>query len=867
MSSKKKDHSNYANRILLISVILICLSVIVLGTFTILATNKMADYTEKIYNVPYNVVRSTGMLRTNILTERNAVYNLMNGMQSTDSLLLEIKQNRQDTQKLIEHIMAKYAGSKENTAKLSKAYDEVKGYNDQVIELVLKGDEEQAKDVLLHKVLPLYEKIDAITDHIVDYSTIIMDNYVNKTKFLNNDINGNVVLFGSLMICVCIFFAVLSFYTIGRKNKEIYHREQLFHIIADNVDNVYVLYDCEAKCIEYVSENMQRVHGIPAAEYKKNPLIAKEYMDDETFLKLQTLFNVDGQDSIGYEYSLTNPITNEERYFFSKLFYVYENGKKVKNIIATSDLTKFRNTQNALKNALIAAQSANWVKRDFLSRISHEIRTPMNAIIGMIRIMEYSMDNPLKMSESLRTLKNTSVYLLGIINDILDMSKIESGKMTIEKHEFNLQEFLDGISAFLKQSVEEKKIHFEIKKIRVRHEIFISDEMRLRQILLNFLTNAVKFTGIGGSVQLYVEEKSTLENRTEMRFSVVDNGKGIASEFMNKLFVSFEQEDDSVYRNYGGTGLGLSISKSLADMLEGKISVKSTVGKGSRFTMDIWLETRQKYSRKKRKVNTLKELKVLVVDSDIQMGTHLKELVESFGADVTCVSTVGNALYELQQAGSEPFHVCMIDLFMPEMDGRNIIDIINIRYSIYIIALSASNEDQLIKKIKANAVLIKPIYKKELYTTLIDMMGANIMKSEKEEQYDFTGKRILLVDDNEVNLEIMDEISKKVHLHTKKARNGKQALDLFLKAPSGYYDAILMDVQMPVMDGYEASKAIRTSEAADAKKILIVAMTANSCTEDIAEASKNGMNEYAIKPIEPNKIYEILKKYLQEDEL
>lgn len=526
--------------------------------------------------------------------------------------------------------------------------------------------------------------------------------------------------------------------------------------------------------------------------------------------------------------------------------------------------------EGELRDVLLLAQKSNNAKKDFLSRMSHEIRTPMNVIIGMTTIAGTHLDDRSRMEDCLSKIAFSSRHLLSLINDVLDMSRIEEGKMTVSYEPFRLQQLTDSvISIVYSQSKGQGKV-FECDVDGVTQEMFIGDLMRVNQILLNLLSNSVKFTPPGGKIRLEIRQSNRNKGKTCLQFLVSDTGIGMSEEFLERLFLPFEQADSKISQKYGGTGLGMAITHNLVQLLGGTIHVKSRLGEGTTFTVELPFDIPKEIKDKEKwKLDTLK---VLVVDDDEDTCTYTGLLFERMGIIAQGVKSGLEAVQIVLDAhdAGEDYDVCLIDWQMPDIDGVEITR--RIRQKIgpdtLIIIISAYDWCEIEEEARragANAFISKPLFESTLYDTLLSALGSkSSMEKETEVLPDsWGGKRFLLVEDNELNREIAVELLKITGAEIDCAGDGKEAVDRFLSSPAGYFDLILMDVQMPVMDGYTATKQIRASSHPDADTVAVVAMTANTFSTDVDAAYTCGMNGHIAKPVEVKALYETIDRLIK----
>ncbi len=524
----------------------------------------------------------------------------------------------------------------------------------------------------------------------------------------------------------------------------------------------------------------------------------------------------------------------------------------------------------ALHDALVAAEDANKAKTAFLSNMSHEIRTPMNAIIGLNNIALADESISANTREHLEKIGDSAHHLLGIINDILDMSRIESGRMAIKAEDFSFAKMLEQVNTLVSSQCRDKNLSYECRVDPAVANYYHGDDTKLRQTLLNILSNAVKFTPEGGSIALKVEIAARFEGRTTLRFTISDTGIGMSKEFLPTLFDPFTQEDSSSTNKYGSTGLGMPIAKSIVELMNGNIEVESEKGKGTTFIVSVTLEDVQ-YSIETHEEGSLHphDMCVLVIDDDPIACEHAQVVLGQVG--VTCEVALSGAegvdMVKLRFARQDPYHLILVDWKMPDMDGVETTRLIRaaVGDTTPIIILTSYNWEDVADE--ATAAGVDTFVSKPLFAgTVMDEFKAAFRRKNarlERETADLHGRRVLLAEDMSVNAEIMVMVLSMREIEVDLAENGQIAVEMFMEHEAGYYDAILMDVRMPVMDGLEAARRIRACDRSDARSVPIIALTANAFDEDVQRSMQAGLNAHLSKPVEPEVLFATLENLIE----
>ena len=527
----------------------------------------------------------------------------------------------------------------------------------------------------------------------------------------------------------------------------------------------------------------------------------------------------------------------------------------------------------ALSNALKTAEEASKAKTVFLSNMSHEIRTPMNAIIGLDSLALHEPNLADSTRDYLEKIDSSAKHLLSLINDILDMSRIESGRMVIRNEEFSFAKFLEQINIIAGGQCEEKGVTYDCRLSGPIAPYYIGDQGKLRQAIINLLGNAVKFTPEGGKVDFLVDRIGGFDGKSAFRFTVKDTGIGMSKEFLPKLFDTFSLEDSSASNKYGSSGLGMAITKNIIEMMNGKIEVESEKGVGTTFTVTVTLLDSDREDDKDSKDVEIRpqDISVLVIDDDPIACEHAKVVLGQSGivAETALSGKEALSMVRLRHARREPYQLIVVDWHMPDMDGvevtRQIRSIIGNETAIII--LTAYNWDDVMEEAVSAGVdsfISKPLF----FSSLIEEFKNTLKKKQMllavpKKKVDLKGIRVLLAEDMLVNAEIMKQVLTMREIESELAENGKIAVDLFASHPENYYDAILMDMRMPEMDGLEATAAIRAMNRADAKTIPIIALTANAFDEDVQRSLQAGLNAHLSKPVDPDILFETLENMLE----
>ena len=679
------------------------------------------------------------------------------------------------------------------------------------------------------------------------------------------------IAFG-LAVLVILLIVRRNRATVRRKNTEILYRDELFRKLSLNVDDVFLMLDAKTSKTDYVSPNIGRLLGIPWKTVRQDVHVLAELRPqndpdrDKNFLE-----GLSRGEQREWDAAYLHQETRELRWF-----HIIAMGSEVegrtKYILVMSDRTADKQINQALSDAVAAAETANRAKSTFLSNMSHDIRTPMNAIIGFTTLAISNIDDKDRVKDYLTKTLASSNHLLSLINDVLDMSRIESGKIHLEEVEVNLSDVLHDLKTIVSGQIYAKQLELYMDATDVTDEDVYCDKTRLNQILLNLLSNAIKFTPAGGTVSVRVRQLAgKVHGCGQYEFRIKDNGIGMSPEFAKKIFEPFERERTSTVSRIQGTGLGMAITKNIVDMMGGTIEVQTAQGKGSEFIICLPMRTQDEH-RPVEKITELEGLKALVVDDDFNTCDSVTKMLVKVGMRAEWTLSGKEAVLRARQSieMSDVYHAYIIDWRLPDMNGIEVTrQIRSLHDDTPIIILTAYDWSDIEVEAKAAGVTAfcsKPMFMSDLRETLMSALGQKLTDASQEllpeEDADFKDRHILLVEDNELNREIAQEILREYGFRVDTAENGAVAVEKVRTAAPGSYDLVLMDVQMPVMDGYTATRQIRALEDPALAGIPILAMTANAFDEDRRNAMESGMNGFLSKPIVIGDLVQELHKIL-----
>ena len=661
-----------------------------------------------------------------------------------------------------------------------------------------------------------------------------------------------------------------------KKNQEIRYQEQIFEIfstfLSDNIDDVYMMLDAGGKRAEFVSSNIERVLGIPWQVIMEDvgQIGHAEYITGSEIGWAGLSALEPGMALEPMETERIHQKTGERKWFRESVYCVLVQGIQ-KIVIYISDRTKEKQIENTLSEALNMAQMANKAKSTFLGNVSHDIRTPMNAIMGFIPLLQKEADNPEHVREYTQKISAASQHLLGLINDVLDMNKIESGGAVLNISELNLAQIIDEINTIIRPQANAKEQTFEISTISLTNEHLVGDKLRINQILINILSNAVKYTQNGGNIKMVVDELPQIDKSySRIRFVISDNGYGMSEEYQKMIFEPFSREQNTAWSKTQGTGLGMAITKSLVDLMHGSIKVESRLGEGTTFTVELELHNQNREDDPEF-WNKHNVTRMIVADDDEDICRDIVNKMAGSGVEVQYATNGTKAVDMIRSAreAENPYDLILLDWKMPDLDGLATARLIRESYSdrIPILLFTAYDWGEIKEEaleIGVEHFLRKPFFMSNFKDAIQKMIGTEQKKVPNDTDNNMlAGKHVLVVEDIDINQLVLMKLLDILGAECDVAENGRRAVEKFVNAPDDMYDLILMDIQMPVMNGYEATRAIRASEHPLARTIPIIAMSANAFVDDVREALNAGMNAHVSKPIVLEQFKSTLREVLE----
>ena len=685
-------------------------------------------------------------------------------------------------------------------------------------------------------------------------------------------------LYTIIIVAVLLLgFTSLIIWLLGRKNKavmkkkdtQLLYQDEIFNELSKNVNDLFMMLDGKTFHADYVSPNVERLVGLTAEEIQKDvTVLGKLHTQDANDQRTDFLLDMAVGEKHEWDIEYIHQKTHQSCWFHGTAICSMVEGD-LKYIVVISDRTEDKQRNLALSEAVCAAETANRAKSTFLSNMSHDIRTPMNAIIGFATLAVSAMDNKEKVQDYLSKILASSNHLLSLINDILDMSRIESGKIHLEETEVNLADVLHDVKTIVSGQIHAKQLELYMDVMDVSDENVYCDKTRLNQVLLNLLSNAIKFTPSGGTVSVrftQLPSKHTGSGLYEIR--VKDNGIGMSQEFAGKIFDAFERERTSTVSKIQGTGLGMAITKNIVDMMGGTIEIHTHQGKGTEFIVRVPLRI-QSDQHREEKIKELEGLKALVVDDDFNTCDSVTKMLVKVGMRSEWTLSGREAVLRAKQSMEigDAFHAYIIDWRLPDLNGievtRRIRSLGDDTPIIILTAYDWSDIEEEAIAAGVTAFCAKPMFMSDLRETLMSALGEKKNDDKNKDVLkrtnDFKNRHVLLVEDNDLNSEIASEILKNYGFCVDVAENGAVAVDKVKNTSEGEYDLVLMDVQMPIMNGYEATKCIRALDSISKANIPIIAMTANAFDEDRKTALECGMNGFISKPIDIEELVHTLQ--------
>ncbi len=680
-------------------------------------------------------------------------------------------------------------------------------------------------------------------------------------------------IFG-LVIAFMVIFMVLLVFIVQRnkrvmvsKEAEIAYREQLFDILANNTDEVFVMISKDDMAVDYVSPNVERVLGFQPKDVKKSldALGRAKYSKGEKVDKA-ALESLQVGSCLTFETERLHKLTNERRYFIETVYRV-RSEQKDKYIVAIADRTEELYSRQSLEEALNLAKVANKAKSAFLANMSHDIRTPMNAIVGLCTLLDRDSGDQEKVKEHVKQISLSSRHMLEIINDILDISKIETGETALNLSEINVSELIKEIDSIIRPQTKSKEQSFNIV-VAVQEGLFLGDKLRIKRIMMNILTNAVKFTPEGGRIDFTVRQMARASKKyVRIQFIVKDTGVGMSQECQKNLFVPFSHGASAVDGESQGTGLGMPIAKNLVDLMGGTIAVESKEGEGSTFTVNI----KFKLPDDEAELDFWAEHgveKIMVVGCALADNDGIMDAMSSTDVTVNFADGANTALSLAAKAQKDGkyFDAVLIDWQMPDDERRKALEglrkILSTKAPIFAYGEHdwSETESMAVESGAVKAFVAKP-FSLPAFMDSIEKVKTPKSKSDKNSGGILKGMKFLAAEDNELNGMVLAELLTSAGAECIIKRDGKQALEEFEKSEQGRFDAVLMDIQMPVMNGYDATREIRKCDHPDGKSIPIIAMTANVFTEDVQKSFDAGMNAHLPKPVDMSELEKVLAEF------
>ena len=863
MRRKREGMSEAQWKLNMVAVIVLMIVYLIV---TLYNSERLAAQTEKMSSHPFEMVVAGGELKMciakmQVRVERLYKHNTMDDVIYIRGILDELYEETDQVLKRLKHA---YQGSDKEWDNLEDNLDEIKKQQNGFL-LYVSADECFPQDQVIayeeEKIEPLYQETTAMIDEMLEDAEEGGLQYVQNVEQLRVRV---LVLSIILMVAMLAVF-IFSQYIMWRQRKELQNRSTLFDSLSKSIDDAFVIRDAKSGEIVYRSLNMERVLGISPTDETLYQGLKSEDVDE--------IYRYIGDFELAASYKKLVEYTRpdgEKRWVLLRLYRV--NNLDTPQVISFySDRTNEEKQRIFLNAAMENADKANQAKGDFLARMSHEIRTPLNAIIGLVTLAIASIEDSAKVQDCLTKINFSSKHLLMLIDDILDMSQIESNKMKLQNEEFDIYQFINSFVVTIYSQAKAKNLEFKesITGFSEGSEYY-GDSLRMGQILLNLVSNAIKFTPEGGSVFLKVEKLVTKKNLDIVRFEVTDTGIGMSEEVQERIFAPFEQADSSIAAKFGGTGLGMSITKNLVMLMDGKIYVNSKENEGTTFTVDIPLLKKESETKIPDFENM--GLNALVVDDEEEECRHAVRVLQEIKIQAEWVMHGAQAIERVisHHRGNRDYDICLIDWKMHDIDGIEVTRRIRaeVGYDVPIVMISAYDYMEIEEEARAAGVdgfLPKPLYRTAVYEEisreLKEREGRQIQGKAKQKL--LSGKKILLAEDNDINRDIAKELLELQGATVIACEDGKQALQAFQNSGIREYDAILLDIRMPVLDGYETAGRIRALNRKDAVIIPMIAVTAHAFSGDVTAALRAGMNAHVSKPLD---IAELCDKLIKEME-
>lgn len=863
MRRKREGMSEAQWKLNMVAVIVLMIVYLIV---TLYNSERLAAQVEKMSSHPFEMVVAGGELKMciakmQVRVERLYKHNTMDDVIYIRGILDELYEETDQVLKRLKHADQ---GSDKEWDNLEDNLDEIKKQQNGFL-LYVSADECFPQDQVIayeeEKIEPLYQETTAMIDEMLEDAEEGGLQYVQNVEQLRVRV---LVLSIILMVAMLAVF-IFSQYIMWRQRKELQNRSTLFDSLSKSIDDAFVIRDAKSGEIVYRSLNMERVLGISPTDETLYQGLKSEDVDE--------IYRYIGDFELAASYKKLVEYTRpdgEKRWVLLRLYRV--NNLDTPQVISFySDRTNEEKQRIFLDAAMENADKANQAKGDFLARMSHEIRTPLNAIIGLVTLAIASIEDSAKVQDCLTKINFSSKHLLMLIDDILDMSQIESNKMKLQNEEFDIYQFINSFVVTIYSQAKAKNLEFKesITGFSEGSEYY-GDSLRMGQILLNLVSNAIKFTPEGGSVFLKVEKLVTKKNLDIVRFEVTDTGIGMSEEVQKRIFAPFEQADSSIAAKFGGTGLGMSITKNLVMLMDGKIYVNSKENEGTTFTVDIPLLKKESETKIPDFENM--GLNALVVDDEEEECRHAVRVLQEIKIQAEWVMHGAQAIERVisHHRGNRDYDICLIDWKMHDIDGIEVTRRIRaeVGYDVPIVMISAYDYMEIEEEARAAGVdgfLPKPLYRTAVYEEisreLKEREGRQIQGKAKQKL--LSGKKILLAEDNDINRDIAKELLELQGATVIACEDGKQALQAFQNSGIREYDAILLDIRMPVLDGYETAGRIRALNRKDAVIIPMIAVTAHAFSGDVTAALRAGMNAHVSKPLD---IAELCDKLIKEME-